>query len=115
MAIRPSRPAPSKRSNQARAIASSRVIGVTWIGGAASASARSSAARRSANGSLGEVVVAEREQVEGDEAGRGLGGEQRDAARGGVDALLERPEVQAAVAGDDDLAVDDARAAGSCA
>ena len=38
-------------------------------------------------------------------AGR-LRGEQRDAARGRVDALLQRPEVQAAVAGDHDLAVD---------
>ena len=55
-----------------------------------------------------EIVVAEREQVEGDEAGGGLAGEQRHPAGGGMDALLERPEVEPAVAGDDDLAVDHA-------
>jgi hypothetical protein len=57
-------------------------------------------------GLAGEIVVAQREQVEGDEAGRGLTGQARHAARGRMDALLERPEVQAARAGDDDLAVD---------
>ena len=56
----------------------------------------------------GQVLVAEREQVEGDEARRGLAGEQVDAAGGGVEALLERPEVEPPVgAGDHDLAVDD--------
>src|SRR3954449_12682129 len=128
--MRPSSPAPSKRSNHARAIVSSRVRGVTWIGGAALASACSRAARRCANGSPAgasarrarrglreggaalrerlarEVVVAQREQVEGDEAGRSLGGEPRDAAGGGGDGLLQRPDVQAAIAGDDDRAVD---------
>ena len=54
-----------------------------------------------------EVVVAEREQVEGHEAGGGLAGQPLDAAGGRVDALLERPEVQPAVTGDHDLAVDD--------
>jgi hypothetical protein len=54
-----------------------------------------------------EIVVGEREQVEGDERGRSRASEQRDARRGRVDALLKCPEVEAAVGGDDDLAVDD--------
>ena len=70
------------------------VAGVTWIGGCASASACSSAARRSSSGSLGEVVVAEREQVEGDEAGRRLPASSVHPARRGVDALLQRLEVE---------------------
>ena len=57
---------------------------------------------------LGEVVVAQSEQVEGDEACRGLLGKQRDPAGGRVDALLQRLEVQgvAVLIGDDDLTVD---------
>ena len=42
----------------------------------------------------GQVLVAEREQVEGDERRRGRLGQQRDPGRGRVDALLQRLEVQ---------------------
>lgn len=64
---------------------------------------------------LGQVVVAEGEQVERDEAGRGLLGEQPHPAGGGVDALLEGLEVESVAGGvgNDDLAVDD-RAPESC-
>lgn len=44
--------------------------------------------------SLGEVIVAEREQIERDEAGRGLVREQVHPAHGGMDALLQRLEVE---------------------
>jgi hypothetical protein len=55
-----------------------------------------------------EVVVAERQQVEGDEAGGRLLGQQVHAARCGVDALLEGVEVEgvAGGVGHNDLAVD---------
>ncbi len=58
---------------------------------------------------LGEVRVVDGEQVEGNEAGRGLLGQQRHPAGGGVDALLEGLEVEcvACGVGDDDLTVDD--------
>jgi hypothetical protein len=51
--------------------------------------------------------VAIGQAVEGHEAGRCLGGEHGDPAGGGVDAQEEGIEVQLAVAGDDDLAVED--------
>ena len=53
-------------------------------------------------------AVAEGQQVEGDEGGRRLGGEQLDPGGGGVDPLLEGVELQTAVHHQDDLAVDDA-------
>src|SRR3712207_8858173 len=58
--------------------------------------------------SRGEVVVAEGEQVEGDEARGGLLGEQGHPADRGVDALLERLEVEGVAGGvhDHDLPVD---------
>ncbi len=49
-------------------------------------------------GPLGQVLVAERQQVERDEAGRGLLGEQLDPARRRVDALLQGLEVEACCA-----------------
>ena len=42
----------------------------------------------------GEVLVAERQQVERDERGRRAVREQRDPARGRVQAQLQRPEVE---------------------
>ena len=55
-------------------------------------------------------VVVEGEQVEGDERGRRLGRQAADARLGGVDALQQGVEVEAAIigSGHDDLAVDDA-------
>jgi hypothetical protein len=59
-------------------------------------------------GAFGHVVVADREHIEGHERRRGLLREHLHAGRGGVDALLEVVEVEALVAGQHDLAVDDA-------
>ena len=55
-----------------------------------------------------EVLVAEREQVPGDERRGRLGGEHLDPRRGGMDPQQQRFEVEPVVAGDDDLAVEDA-------
>ena len=55
-----------------------------------------------------QVVVAEGQQVEGDERRRGLLGEQLHPRGGRVDALLQRLEIQPPLPRDDDLAVDDA-------
>jgi len=46
------------------------------------------------------------EEVEGDEVGRHLAGELLDAALGGMEAHLERVEIERTVALDDDFAVD---------
>ena len=58
----------------------------------------------------GQVAVPEREQVEGDEVGRGALREQLDPALGRMDPLLQRLEVEASARGvrHDDLPVDDA-------
>ena len=77
----------------------SRVAGVMWMGGAAVASSDSSSARRFSKGSLAEVVFAFAEQVEEDEGGGRLLGEQLDARGGGMDAELERVEIEAAFCG----------------
>ena len=65
----------------------------------------------------GEVVVAEREQVERDEVRRGLDGEHAHPRGGRVHALQQRLEVEPGPLGvdDDDLAVDRRSAAGSSA
>ena len=55
---------------------------------------------------LAGVVVAEGEEVEGDERRRDLGGELLHPRLGGVHAQLQGVEVEAARRGDDDLAVD---------
>ena len=55
-----------------------------------------------------QVLVAERQQVPGDEARRRLLGQHLDPRRGRVDAQQERLELERAVARDDDLAVEDA-------
>src|SRR5690606_8162534 len=52
-----------------------------------------------------EVLVAEGEQVEGDEGDRGPLGEHPDPGGGRVDALLQRVEVEGAAAAQHDLAV----------
>jgi hypothetical protein len=57
---------------------------------------------------LHQRLVADREQVEGDEGRRRLLGEQPDARLRRVDALQQRLEVQPVALGDDDLAVDHA-------
>src|SRR5690606_8553068 len=61
-----------------------------------------------------QILVAVGEQVERDEHRRGLGGETLDAGGGGVDALAERLPVEPlrtrVSGGDDDLAVEQARA-----
>jgi hypothetical protein len=58
--------------------------------------------------SAGVVVIAEGVQVEGDDGSRRLLGEHPHSRIGWVDALVERLEVEAAVGGDDDFAVDHA-------
>ena len=55
-----------------------------------------------------EVFFVEGEEVEKDYGRGGLGGEEVDAAGGGVDALGEGVEVEAVRACDDDFAVEDA-------
>ena len=59
-------------------------------------------------GPLHQRLVAQGEQVEGDQHGRGLGGQEVHPGGGRVDALEEGLEVEAGPAGDDDLAVDHA-------
>ena len=105
----PSSPAPSNRWNQSSARARSVVAGVRWTGGASTpASAASSRARRSPWGVARRSLVAEREQVPGDERRRRLGGEHLDPRRRRVDPEQQRLELELAVARDDDLAVEDA-------
>ena len=108
--MRPSRPAPSSSSNHRWARASS--VGhrrdVDRWGRVGEGHLQPTAPL--GEGARGEVLVALREQVEDDEAGRGLFGQQPDPARGGVQAQLQRLEVQGAALRVDehDLAVDDA-------
>ena len=91
----PSSPAPSNSSNQRCAISGSPVAGVTWIGGCAPARASLERAAALPEGLTGEVVVAEGEQVEGDEVRRGALRKELDAALGRMDALLQGLEVEA--------------------
>ncbi len=103
-AMTPSSPAPSKRSNQSRAVAGPR-LGVKK---SADGVGRARASRGALKRQLAQVPVAEREQVERDEARRSLLRELLHARRGGVDALLQRVEVEPGRAGNDELAVEDA-------
>jgi hypothetical protein len=108
LATTPSRPAPSKVSNQRCAVSASWVIAVTCTGAGAGqrlAQPRLPLGERR----LEQRLVAEGQQVEGDEGRRGLLGQQVDPRLGRVDALQQRLEVQPVAARDDDLAVDDAR------
>jgi len=89
----PSRPAPSNSSNQARAVSTSEVPVATYPG---------------AERDLHQRLVVDGQQVEPDERGRDLLGEEVDARLGGVDAQEERVEVQAGALDDDHLAVDHA-------
>ena len=57
---------------------------------------------------VAEVLVAERQQVPGDERRGRFGGQHVDPRRRRVDAQQQRLEVERAVAGDDDLAVEHA-------
>ena len=86
------------------------VAGVRWIGACASASACSSSGAALAERPPGEVVVAQRQQVEGHELRRRLDRQLLHPARRRVDALAEQVEVEAVLARPhhDDLAVDDA-------
>jgi hypothetical protein len=61
-----------------------------------------------AEGAAHQVLVAEGEDVEGDQGRRRLAAEQRDPARGRVDAQLQGLEVEPVAAGHDDLAVEHA-------
>ena len=107
MPTTPSSPAPSKTSNQSRAIAGSVVDGrevdrLGWVGDDP-LEARPALGERA----LAEVVVAIGEAVEGDERGRRFRGEHPDARLGRMDADEQRVEVEAALGtGDDDLAVE---------
>ena len=71
------------------------------------------AARRSSNGRSSSTSSSTREEVEGDEPCRGLGGQALDRASRRMDALLERAELlPAAGVGDHDLAVEHVAPAG---
>ena len=108
LATTPSRPAPSNRSNQSAAVARSRVAGVRWTGGCAPPRTASRRARRSPCGTSrrSSSPSASRSQATND-AGRLLG-QHLDPRRRRVDAQQQRLEVEAAVARDDDLAVEHA-------
>ena len=94
----PSSPAPSKRRNQSSASARSRVAGERCTGGAASAEHLLEPLAPLGERRLAQVLVAEREQVPGDERGRRLRGEQLHPRRGRMDAQEQRLEVEAALA-----------------
>lgn len=59
-------------------------------------------------GLAGEVLAIEGEEIEEDDGGGGLLGEELDARGGGMDAKLEGVEIEAAGGGDDDFSVEDA-------
>ena len=107
-AITPSRPAPSNRDSHSDAWTRSRVIGVRWIGGLASASSRSRRTRRSLLGDVAQVLPVDGDRVERDERGRRLLRELGDARGGRMQSHLQRVEVEPARRGDHDLAVDHA-------
>ena len=101
-AITPSSPAASKRSSQAVAASSEVVAGEIQK---PSPRASSSCAPLLERALVDGLAVPE-QQVEGDEDRRDLGRELADAALGRVQPHLHRVEVEHAVAGDHDLAVE---------
>ena len=106
---------PSPDSSQGSASAGSPVIGVssTVPGSFQPLNSFSSAVRRSANGIGEELVVVDREHVEGAEDRRGLLGEHLHPRLGRVQAVLEQVEdLAAVVAEDQELAVEDVAALG---
>ncbi len=104
----PSRPAPSKRRNQSAATLGSLVAGVRWIGGAAEESSDSSSRRRSWKAIAPQIPVALAEQVEEDDRCRDFLDKKLHPRRGGMNAELQRIEVERAIPGDDDFAVEHA-------
>src|SRR4051794_41098421 len=135
LATTPSSPAPSNVENHSRASAMSAVERVTCTralapargstsrpprapdrrglrsaapGGRRPGGARAEPLPALAERAGHEVVVAEGEQVEGDQGRRRLARQQVDPAGRGVDAQLQRLEVEPVAAGDHDLAVEDA-------
>ena len=108
LAMTPSRPAPSNRSNQSAASARSVVAGVRWIGGSTLASERGEPLAALALRHRPQVLVVQRQQVPRHERGGRLRGEHPDPRLGRVDAQQQRLEPQAAVGRDHDLAVEHA-------
>ena len=104
----PSRPAPSKRRNQSDATLESRVAGVRWIGGAAAGKQRLQLAAALLKRLAPQIAIALAEQVEEHDGRRDLLGEQLHARRGRMEAELQRLEIEAAIPGDDDFAVEHA-------
>jgi hypothetical protein len=101
----PSSPAPSNRVNQSAATSASRVAGERWTGGAHVGQRRFERATSLDHRGAGQVVLAEREEVEGDVPGGCAPGQHLDPGGGGMDALAQRVEVEDPVAGDHQLAV----------
>ena len=104
----PSRPAPSKRRNQSAATLDSRVAGVRWIGGAADESSDSSFGRRSSKAVAAQIPVSLAEQIEEHDRRRDLLRQKLHPRRGGMNAKLQRIEVERVILGDDDFAVEHA-------
>ena len=109
----PSRPAPSKRRNQSDATLDSRVAGVRWIGGAADAEQRFQLLAPLLERFATQIAVALAEQVEEHDRCRDLLGQKLHPRRGRMKAELQRLEVEAAILGDDDLAIEHATG-GNC-
>ena len=104
----PSRPAPSKRRNQSDATLDSRVAGVRWIGGAADASSASSSLAPLLERFAAQIAVALAEQVEEHDGCRDLLGQQLHPRCGRMKAELQRLEIEPAILGDDDFAIEHA-------
>ncbi len=104
----PSRPAPSKRRNQSDATLASPVAGVRWIGGAAEESSDSSSLTPASKRFAAQIPVALAKQVEEHDGCRRLLGQKLHPRRGGMNAELQRLEVEATLRGDDDFAVEHA-------
>ena len=66
-------------------------------------------------GHRSQILVVDRQQVPGDEARRRLGRQHADPRFGRVDAKQQGPEIERAVAGDDDLAIEHAALRERCA
>ena len=107
-AITPSSPAPSKRASQSDASAGSWVIGVRWMGGAASSSNRSRRARRSLWTRSRRSLPVHGESVERDERGRRLLRELGHPRGRRMQPQLQQVEIEPAWRRDHNFAVEDA-------
>ena len=106
LATTPSRPAPSNCSNHDCASAGSVVVRVRWHGPSSDAEGLLEGSAALGERPLDVGLVAEREQVEGDETGGRLLRQLLDPRRGRVDPLLQRLELQLGPGRHEQLAVE---------